>query len=223
MEKFAALRRNMVDCQLRPNDITDLSILAAMDEVPREVFVPKAQRTTVYADREVELVGRADAGGPRAMLTPASLAKLLHIADIQPTDFVLDIGCLSGYSSAVLAHLADSVIAVEAVPEMANLASETLADLQIVNVAVVEGALAEGQPDQGPYDVIVINGAVERVPPALLEQLKDGGRLVTVMIEDGFGRAERFIRTSGIVASSSRGDLSAPALLEFMAPEAFVL
>ncbi|MGH1406014.1 MAG: protein-L-isoaspartate O-methyltransferase family protein [Rhodomicrobiaceae bacterium] len=220
MTNFSDLRRNMVDCQLRPNDITSLRILEAMDQVPRELFVPEAQQTTSYADREIQLVSRDESKGPRSMLTPMALGSLLEIADIEPTDYILDVGCLTGYSSAVLAHLAESVVAVEAVPEMVKKATDILSDLEIVNVAVVEGGLTQGQANQGPYDVILVNGAVEQVPTALTDQLKDGGRLVTVVIENGYGRAERFVRTGGVVSSVSLRDLSAPVLSDFsLVPE----
>lgn len=222
MDKYKELRRNMVDCQLRPNDITDLQILSAMNDLPREAFVPDNLKPVAYADKDLRIVGQDESGGPRYMLTASSLATLVQGAEIKPDDFVLDIGCLTGYSSAVLAHLADSVVAVEAIPDMAPRATDILNDLQIVNVAVVEGALAEGQANQGPYDVILINGAVETVPQALLDQLKDGGRLVTVMQENGYGRAMRFIRSGGVVGSTSLADLSAPLLGEFLKPEAFV-
>ena len=192
MEQYKELRRNMVDCQLRPNDITDLRILAAMDEVPREAFVPDALKPVAYADKDLRIVDRDESGGPRFMLTADALATLIQGADIQPNDFVLDIGCLTGYSSAVLAHLADSVVAVEAISNMVPQATDILSDLQIMNVAVVEGALADGQANQGPYDAILINGAVEVVPQMLLDQLKDGGRLVTIVQENGYGRAMRF-------------------------------
>ncbi len=223
MVDYAALRRNMVDCQLRPNEITDLRILEAMDMIPREAFVPKTLKPVVYADKEIELVGREENLGPRAMVTPIALATLIQGAAIQKTDYVLDIGCLTGYSSAVLAHVADSVVSVEVVAEMAKQAGDTLSELQIMNVAVVEGALAAGQADQGPFDVILINGAVEQVPQPLLDQLKDGGRLVTVLIENGFGRAECYVRTSGVVGASSFCDLSAPLLDEFRQPVEFAL
>lgn len=220
MTNFSDLRRNMVDCQLRPNDITSLRILEAMDQVPRELFVPEAQQTTSYADREIQLVSRDESKGPRSMLTPMALGSLLEVADIEPTDYILDVGCLTGYSSAVLAHLAESVVAVEAVPEMVKKATDILSDLEIVNVAVVEGGLAQGQANQGPYDVILVNGAVEQVPAALTDQLKDGGRLVTVVIENGYGRAERFVRTGGVVSSVSLRDLPAPVLSDFsLVPE----
>lgn len=220
MTNFSDLRRNMVDCQLRPNDITSLRILEAMDQVPRERFVPDALQSTSYADREIELVSRNESRGPRSMLTPMALASLLEIADIASSDYILDVGCLTGYSSAVLAHLAESVVAVEAVPEMVKKATDLLSDLEIVNVAVVEGNLTQGQANQGPYDVILINGAVEQVPSALTDQLKDGGRLVTVVMENGFGRAERFVRTGGVVSSVSLRDLAAPVLSDFsLVPE----
>ncbi|GJL99099.1 MAG: protein-L-isoaspartate O-methyltransferase [Methyloligella sp.] len=220
MTNFSDLRRNMVDCQLRPNDITSLRILEAMDQVPRELFVPDVQQSTSYADREIQLVSRDESRGPRSMLTPMALGSLLEVADIEPTDYILDVGCLTGYSSAVLAHLAESVVAVEAVPEMVKKATDILSDLEIVNVAVVEGGLAQGQANQGPYDVILVNGAVEQVPTALTDQLKDGGRLVTVVIENGYGRAERFVRTGGVVSSVSLRDLSAPVLSDFsLVPE----
>lgn len=220
MTNFSDLRRNMVDCQLRPNDITSLRILEAMDQVPRERFVPEVLQSTSYADREIELVSRNESRGPRSMLTPMALASLLEIADIASSDYILDVGCLTGYSSAVLAHLAESVVAVEAVPEMVKKATDLLSDLEIVNVAVVEGNLTQGQANQGPYDVILINGAVEQVPSAITDQLKDGGRLVTVVMENGFGRAERFVRTGGVVSSVSLRDLAAPVLADFsLVPE----
>ena len=221
MVDYKELRRNMVDCQLRPNDITDLRILGAMDAVPREAFVPETLKSVVYADKEVELVGRHESRGPRSMLTPIALATLVQMANMKPDDFVLDIGCLSGYSSAVLAVLADSVIAVETVPEMVKQAGAILSDLQIMNVAVVEGGLAQGQMAQGPYDVILINGAVETLPEELLSQLKDGGRLVTVMMENGFGRATCFVRSGGVVGSSSQADLPASLLTEFVKAQEF--
>ncbi|GJM02377.1 MAG: protein-L-isoaspartate O-methyltransferase [Rhodomicrobium sp.] len=222
MDNYKELRRNMVDCQLRPDDITDLRILAAMDEVPREAFVPGDLKSIAYADKDLRIVGRDESGGPRYMLMPVALATLIQAAEIQPSDFALDVGCLTGYSSAVLAHLADSVVAVESIANMVPNATETLTDQQIMNVAVVEGALAEGQASQGPYDVILINGAVEVVPQVLLDQLKDGGRLVTVVLENGYGRAERFVRSGGVVGSVTIGDLSAPLLGDFVKPEAFV-
>lgn len=223
MADYAALRRNMVDCQLRPNEITDLRILSAMDQIPREAFVPDHLQSLAYADREIELVGRHESRGPRFLVSPLTLAKLVQMADLKRDDFVLDVGCLSGYSSAVLAHLAGSVVAVETVPEFVKQASQTLTDLQIMNVAVVEGGLVQGQAGQGPYDVILINGAVETVSKELIEQLKDGGRLVTVVIEEGFGRATCFIRTGGVVSNATHGDLSAPLLAEFAAIEEFAL
>lgn len=221
MADFVSLRRNMVDCQLRPNDITDLRILEAMNDVPRERFVPEELKLTAYADKDINLVGRGEEGGPRAMMSPMALAVLVDLADLQSSDYVLDIGCLSGYSSAVLAQIAESVVAVESHPHLVKLATETLSDLEIVNVAVVECGLKEGQPNQGPYDVILINGAVEAVPDGLLDQLKDGGRLVTVVFENGVGHAERFVKSGSVVSSSRKRDLTAPLLADFEAESSF--
>ena len=130
---------------------------------------------------------------------------------------------MSGYSAAVLSHLADSIIAVEENSEFAAKAGELLSELEVGNAAVVEGLLTEGQAAQGPFDVILINGAVEEVPDGLFDQLKDGGRLVTVLIENGFGRAVRYIKTGEISSGSSFGDLSAPLLAAFVKEREFSL
>ena len=223
MVDYAALRRNMVDCQLRPNDITDLRILEAMDVIPKEAFVPEHLRGAVYVDNETALVSPQFEDAGRAMPTAITLASLVQGANIKGTDFVLDVGCLTGYSAAVLAHLADSVVALEANEALVREATDRLNDLQIMNVAVVEGPLDKGQPSQGPFDVILINGAVEDVPQTLFDQLKDGGRLVTVLIENGFGRAVRYIKTGEISSGSSFGDLSAPLLAAFVKEREFSL
>lgn len=218
MTDFAELRRNMVDCQLRPNNITDLDILAAMDTVPREKFVPSGLQAIAYLEQSLALTD-----DDHAMLTPIALATLIQAADIKPTDYVLDIGCLTGYSSAVLSHLADSVVALEENSALAAQASEILNDLEVGNVAVVESALLSGQAEQGPFDVILINGAVDEVPQDLLAQLKDGGRLVTIVIENGYGRAMRYIKTGGVVGAAAICDLSGPRLTHFQKDTEFVL
>ncbi len=219
MANFAELRRNMVDCQLRPSNITDLKLLDAMNSVPREQFLPDALQALAYADQEVDLIAGHQTAR-RSMLTPIALATLIQLADIQPTDFVLDVGCQTGYSAAVLSHLADSVVALEQNSDLNTTAGNVLRHLLVDNVAVVEGPLSAGQADQGPFDVILINGSVELVPDVLLEQLKDGGRLVTVVKRDGFGRATRYLKSGEVIGSIDFSDLSAPALAGFeVAPE----
>jgi protein-L-isoaspartate(D-aspartate) O-methyltransferase len=201
MEDFDALRTRMVDRQLRTEDVTDYAILAAMGELPREQFVPPRLRSLAYIDVDLSV---KDAGGAlpaRYLMEPAPFARLIQAAEIEPTDIVLDVGCATGYSTAVLARLADSVVAVEVDAELAVLAGENLVDLGVANAAVVTGPLTAGYPSEGPYDVIFLGGAVEVVPDTLFEQLKEGGRLVGVV---GYGRAAQavlFTRTSGDIGS----------------------
>ena len=152
MANFDELRRNMVDCQLRPCNITDLKLLDAMDTVKRERFLPDHLLPIAYADTEIELSsGRKNGNGTgaRAMLTPIALARLVQAGDVKSTDFVLDVGCLTGYSSAILSYLADSVVALEEESDMNATASNVLRKLLVDNVAVVEGPLVAGQADQG--------------------------------------------------------------------------
>lgn len=180
MADVALQRKNMVESQVRPNDVTDRRILNAMLAVPREAFVPTALKPIAYMDEALTLV-KANAGShARGLMAPRVFAKLVQLAEIGTNDVVLDVGAMSGYSSAVIARLAQTVVALEADTALADAATTALAELAADNAAVVTGELEVGYPSEGPYDAIVIEGAVEQVPPALLDQLKDGGRLVAV-------------------------------------------
>jgi protein-L-isoaspartate(D-aspartate) O-methyltransferase len=206
----------MVDSQLRTENVTDYDLLAAMSEIPRERFVPAEQAPLAYVDRDVPI------GPSRWLMEPAPFARLVQAAEVAATDIVLDVGCGTGYSAAVLARLADSVVALESDAGLAALASETLMDLGVANAAVVNGPLEEGYPSEGPFDVIVVEGAVEVVPDALLDQLKDGGRLVAIV---GYGRAAAarvFTRSAGDVASREAFDAAVMPLPGFRKPQAFV-
>src|SRR5579883_1633589 len=184
-------RFNMVEAQIKTANVTDQRVLAAMNAVPRERFVPRAAAALAYADVPVQV-----APG-RYLLDPRSFAKLLQLADIGEDDRVLDVGCATGYSAAVLARLAGEVIALEQDADLVRAASQLLADVP-GRVVVVQGGLVEGAKQEGPYDVIFINGAVEEVPESLLNQLAEGGRLVTV-IKDGQSRAFLFLKEKGKV------------------------
>ncbi len=176
MTDFAAARRMMVDGQVRTSDVTDPRIIAAMLELPRERFVPAANADLAYLDFDVP-VTQAERGKPaRRVLKPMVLAKLVQAAAVEAGDHVLDVGCASGYSSALLARLARSVIALEEEEALVRLARENLKAVGADNVTVVAAPLTQGWQATAPYDVIFLNGATEIVPNALCGQLKAGGR-----------------------------------------------
>lgn len=179
-QNFHAMRQAMVASQLRPNAVDDPRVIAAMDAVPRERFVPAERAAIAYVDTAIPL------GDGRALNPPMALGRLLTRAEVAPADSVLLIGAATGYGAAVLARLAARVVAVEADAALVAQATAALADA--ANVAVVTGALAAGHGAGAPYDLIVIDGAVAEVPEALVAQLADDGRLVTGLVEDGVTR-----------------------------------
>lgn len=187
MEDYAEARAHMVASQVHPNDVTDPRLLDAMREMPREAFVPARLKSVAYIDEDLPLTEPGD-GAPRYLMEPMPFARLVHLARVKPGDLVLDVGCATGYSSAILSRLADSVVALESDETLAARANEILPELEIGNVAVVTGPLNEGYPGEGPFDVIVVNGQVPQVPESLLRQLKAGGRLVTIV---GAGRGSQ--------------------------------
>lgn len=213
----ATRRRMMVDSQVRPSDVTKYPIIDAMLAVPREKFVPDGARATAYVDDNIAL-----APG-RTVLAPRTLAKLLDALDIGPHELVLDLGCGLGYSAAVVARMAEAVVALESDPDMAGDAQAQLAAAEADNVAVVEGALTEGAPKHGPYDVILIEGAVEILPGALAAQLKEGGRIGCIFSEGALGQARIGIKADGVMSWRWAFDASAPVLPGFERAEEFVL
>lgn len=190
----AKARKHMVDSQVRPNDVTDKDLIRAMGTLPREAFVPANRRGLAYVEKDVPLFEG------RWLLKARDFSKLLDAAHIKPTDLVLDIGCGRGYSTAVMAHLASVVVGLEDNPEAIAEASATCTDLGLDNVAFVEGPLAEGYAQQGPYDVIVLAGGVEVLPEKLFDQLSpEGGRLVTILMNRGVGHATLYTRHQDVV------------------------
>ena len=218
MVDYARARRTMVDCQVRPSDVTDLRIIAAMLDVPRELFVTPSRRAIAYLDLDVPV---AD-GSLRALLKPMVFAKLLQAAGIGETDRVLDVGCATGYSSAVLAKLAGNVVALDEDSALCRSASENLAALG-VHVTVATGPLAAGWLDEAPYDAILLEGASEVAPDRLLAQLKDGGRLLAVIGSGPMGKATIYRKAAeGRVTALPLFDASAPPLPGFAKAPAFV-
>ena len=222
MIDFVAARRIMVDSQVRTSDVTDLRLIAAMLAVPRERFLPAEQADLAYLDFDVPAAA-AKAGEPmRRLLKPMVLAKLLQAAEITAGDHVLDVGCATGYASAVLGRLAHAVVGLEQDTGLAELARDNLQALGVSGVQVVTGPLAEGWPPQAPYDVIVLNGASEVAPKALLRQLKPGGRLVGVLGRGPLGKAMLYCSIGGECGGRPIFDAAAPLLPGFAAPAAFV-
>jgi protein-L-isoaspartate(D-aspartate) O-methyltransferase len=217
MLQFATQRFNMVEAQIRINDVTDPRIHAAMGEIPRERFVPPGKRALAYADVPVEVAPH------RFLLDPRGFAKLVSLADIQESDTVLDVGAATGYSSAVLARLGKSVIALEQDAELVRLAYELLPSVGASNAIVTQGPLSAGLKAKAPFDVIVVEGAIPEAPEALLAQLAEGGRLVAVIGDGGSsGRAEVFVRENGGIGQRSGFDAVVPPLVGFSKTVGFV-
>ena len=204
-----AQRTAMVDSQVRVNDVTDRRLITAMGQVPREAFLPAGKEAMAYADMAVET------GPGRWMLAARDFSKLVQVAAVLDTDKVLDIASGAGYSAAVLSQCAASVVALEADEAAASALRANLAKAGASNVEVVAGPLEAGAAVKGPFDVILVNGAVEEVPKAWLDQLAEGGRLVAPVAEGGVRRARVYTRSGGKTAWRTPFDCQAPALPGF--------
>lgn len=216
MTDFVAARKQMVDSQLLPNKVTDARLIEAMSAVPREAFLPQARRGVAYMDEDAQV-----APG-RYVIAPMVFARLLQAAAVSDTDAVLDVGCATGYSTAVLARIASVVVAVEEDAALAAQASANLASTGVENAAVAAGPLNAGYPAQAPYDVIVLEGSVEEVPAPLLGQLNEGGRLVAVLAGRGIGKATLYTRTGGVIGHRQLFDAGLPPLPGFAREAGFV-
>lgn len=212
---FAAARRTMVASQIRTVPITDTLVIAAMEAVPREKFVPPAVRTVAYVDEDIQ-VGRG-----RYVMEPAVLAKLLQLAELEPTDKALVVAAGSGYTAVVLAQIVAKVTAVESNPALASQARSASSETN-AGVRVVIGDPTLGCPEDAPFDVIVIDGAVEEIPRALPAQLSDGGRLVTVVRNGSVGRAILMVRAGDAFSQRDDFDAMTPSLPEFRRAPQFV-
>ena len=193
---FSERRVKMVDGQIRTVDITSGPLIEAFLAVPREAFIGSADPDLAYIDEDLRVADSPD--GPRYLMEPGPLARLIQLAAVEPTDRVLDVGAGTGYASAILSRLADTVVALESDPSLAAQADKTLAAQGLGNVTVISGPLPAGHPAAAPYNVIFIGGAVEEVPQALLDQLAEGGRLVAVEGHGNAGIARLFLKTTGV-------------------------
>lgn len=216
MTDFVTLRRMMVDTQVRPSDVTKFPIIDAMLRVPREAFVPDEAVDAAYAGRNIDL------GDGRVVLDPRTFAKMLDALNVDGDDLVLDIGAGLGYSAAVIARIAEAVVAVEDDAERAEEAQPLLMD-HADNVIQHVGPLAEGAPQHGPYDAIVIEGGIEQLPETIAGQLKDGGRIACIFMDGALGTVKVGWKIDGTITWRFSFNATAPVLAGFNKEVAFAL
>lgn len=209
MIDFVKARRNMVDCQVRPSDVTDHAVLAAFDKVERERFLPDEAKPIAYLDRQLPV------GGGRVLLAPMVLARLVQALQPRKTEKAVDLACGLGYSTALLAELTESVVGVEASQALANEAQARLSAQGVANAKVIVAPLANPPAQGGPADVMLVNGLVEVAPTSWLEAIADGGRVACVKLEGGSGRAVLLTRIGAEFSEQILFDATAPALPEF--------
>ncbi|MCW8915867.1 MAG: protein-L-isoaspartate O-methyltransferase [Magnetovibrio sp.] len=212
---FALARHNMVEGQIRTNRVTDSLVVEALEELPREAFLSDVLKNMAYIDEDITV------GTGRIMMEPMVLARLMQFAAIEESDVALVVGGATGYEAAAIAKIASAVIAVESDDGLSQLATETLSAQGCDTVSMVSGDLTKGDPDQGSYDVIFINGSVGDLPQSLTDQLAEGGRLVYVKTSAGTGKAILATKTDGVVSEVELFDANVPALPEFAAKPKF--
>lgn len=219
---FALQRLKMVDCQIRTTDVTNAPIVDAMRDIPREIFVAEHLRDFAYIDEDLLIAPAAEGRPARYLMEPSPFAKLVQLAAVRPSDVVLDVGCGTGYSSAVLSRIAAAVVALECDSELAQRARAALTELGCDNVEVVEGELTQGVASRAPYDLIMVGGAVEEIPAALVEQMKEGGRLVAVIGEGNAAEARLYVKSQGLATGRSGFNAAVKPLPGFERTPSFV-
>ncbi len=213
---YSAARHNMVENQIRVNRVTHQGIINAFGEIPREVFVPDNLATLAYVDEKLMI------SEGRYLLQPMVLARLLQSAKIRADDVVLEIGCGTGYSTAILASIANTVVAIEEDEALAKQATNNMVELGVDNAAILTSPLAEGYKKQHPYNAIVLSGSVAKVPESILAQLNDGGRLVTVVNKhDSLGKGVLMTKFGGSISTEEIFDAWTPILPGFELPPSF--
>ena len=215
MTDFALARRNMVEGQLRPNRVTNTQLLTVVGALPREKFLPDGLRSVAYSDEDVPL------GGGRFLMEPMVLARLIQTLQPRETDRALVVASGRGYGAALLSRLVKSVVAVESDAALAAAASQTARELALANIEQKVGPMEAGAA--GPYDVILIEGAVQQVPAAILDQLVDGGRLATIVAgpPGALGTAQLFVKEGGVASARPLFDAGTPPLPGFAPPPRF--
>ncbi|TRW97452.1 protein-L-isoaspartate O-methyltransferase [Paracoccus sp. M683] len=218
MPDFAINRTMMVDTQVRPNDVTRYPLIEAMLTIPREEFVPDSRRGVAYSGENLPM------GGNRVLLEPRTLAKMIETLNIEPSDLILDLGCGYGYSAAVLARMAEAVVAIEEDEDFVREAEHRISAAGIDNVVVLRNPLVAGYAKQGPYDAILISGgAVEEVPEMVTEQLKEGGRIAALFLEGNLGVVRSGLKVNGRINWRYAFNAHAPLLSGFAITRGFAL
>ena len=214
---FAKQRQIMVDSQVRVNDVTSTAIVSAFSSIPREVFVPKSMLSSAYAEYEIET------GDNRAMWTPRDLGKMFRALEPEASDVSLVIAAGDGYSAALLGHMTEAVIALDDDEALVDTMTERFAAINMDEAVAVQGEIAKGLPDQGPFDVVLVAGMVEEVPQAWLDQLAEGGRLGVVVAEGrSLGKARIYKRAGDTFAYREAFECCPPVLPGFEKKTAFV-
>lgn len=221
MGDFQKARRQMVDCQIRPNDITDFDVIDAFSSVPREMFVPQSKKQIAYIDKDLMIDNSDSDNEGRFLMQATPFAKMVTAAAIKPNDLVLCVGSGCGYGAAIIAKLAGSVVAIDDNQSLVDRASETINVLEIDNLAIIYGDLEKGCPGEAPFDVIVIEGAIDSVPDALFEQLRNNGRLVCVIGEGLSSTICTYLKQDDDISLIKSGNVSVPRLRAFKMKDRF--
>lgn len=215
MSEYTAARTAMVDCQVRPSDVTKYPIIDALLTIKRETFVPKNKASVAYAGEHISL------GAGRYLLDARTFGKLLDAVNIQPDDMVLDIGCGMGYSAAVIATMASVVVGVESDEDLAEQAAKNLIDQDIDNALVIHGDLASGHKKHAPYDVVIFEGSIETLPASIADQVKEGGRLAAIFMNDGVGQCRIGHKSGDTISWKNAFDATAPMIPGFEQEQPF--
>ncbi|MEM9360645.1 MAG: protein-L-isoaspartate O-methyltransferase [Pseudomonadota bacterium] len=221
MVDTATQRLNMIESQVRPSDVVDRRIPVAMRAIPREKFVPPESQPIAYMDTDLQVGSSNDS--PRVLLAPRVLAKMIQHLELEGTDIVLDIGCTTGYSTAVVSRIAQTVVGLEQEADFVKASTANLQAVEADNAVIVHGDLVDGHASEGPYDAILLNGAITaELPMAILDQLKDGGRLVAIVGDQMRGQCMQWRRIGGTFDSRWLFDAAAPVLPGFSPKAEFV-
>lgn len=214
---FDARRVTMVDSQIRTNKVTDAGVIEAIEAVARESFVPQELRGVAYVDDDIALEGG------RCVMEPRVLARMIQTLDPGKSSHALVVAAGTGYATAVLSRIAQTVVAEESVESLASVATECLESMGVTNVVIEQGELMTAAAEHGPFDIILFGGSLATVPANLVDFLEEGGRAIAVMSQDGegYGAATLFTRHGGHLGEVSVFDAAIPALPEFNAPKTF--